>query len=140
MEYFKKSGIPTVLDTHNILWKSYDNMLSSSKFLPMKIKDWRIKKYKSFEENAWNKFDALIAINHNEYNYIKNVVKKIGFSMYPWVLKWVNGTKKRSIITTTCRIFWWLKEHTQSKDAMLCYENNATHMVKNSHYRIMDNW
>ena len=129
VEYFKKSGIPTVLDTHNILWKSYDNILSSSKFLPLKIKDWRIKKYKSFEENAWNKFDALIAINHNEFNYIKNVVKKNRVFYVPMGIKMGKWNQKRSIQSPPrVGYFGGLRSIHNQKDAMLCYEKIMPHI------------
>ena len=73
VNYFKKLGIPCVLDMHDILWKKlvtsddsdYKNVLKKfhNKFLA--------DRYRTYEETSWRKFDHLIAINHEEAVYVR---------------------------------------------------------------------
>lgn len=71
-EIFHTKNIPCILDTHNILWQSYQKQLNLKKFIPPIINKNILRKYKTFEENAWDQFDGIIAINSEEFNYIKN--------------------------------------------------------------------
>jgi glycosyltransferase involved in cell wall biosynthesis len=74
--FFKKSGIPCVLDMHDILWRksvSSDRFYSDdvSKKKHVKFLDRRYRKY---EETSWQRFDNLIAINHEEALYVRGKI------------------------------------------------------------------
>jgi glycosyltransferase involved in cell wall biosynthesis len=71
-ESLKNSGITTLLDTHNILWKTYIQQLSMEE--NSKLDEEKIGKYKKIEEKSWNSFNYLISINSNEDSYIKEKV------------------------------------------------------------------
>lgn len=72
VNYFKKLGIPCVLDMHDILWKK---LVTSDKFHSYNVsKNNHVKflarRYRKFEEASWQRFDHLIAINHEEAVYV----------------------------------------------------------------------
>lgn len=73
---FQKESIPCVLDTHNILWKSQQRQLEPKYWIPKLLKQEIIQNYKKREENAWNKYNALIAINWGEFEYMQKVVNE----------------------------------------------------------------
>ena len=73
VNYFKKSGIPCVLDMHDILWKK---LVTSDKFHSCDVsKNNHVKflarRYRKFEEASWQHFDHIIAINHEEAVYVR---------------------------------------------------------------------
>jgi len=93
-QVMRSLGIPCLLDTHDILWQSYQRDLE---FIaaPEFWKRRTIAQYKEREENAWKAFDALIAINGAEDTYIreKMVGKKVfyapmGISLADWPYEW----------------------------------------------------
>ena len=74
-EVFSKRYIPVILDTHNILWQTYIEHVLKKQNRPSFIKDIYLKKYRRIEEYAWDKFDYVIAINRNEFQYMSSTVK-----------------------------------------------------------------
>jgi glycosyltransferase involved in cell wall biosynthesis len=72
---FSEKGIPCVLDMHNILWQSYGTHRRSRSLISNWWKDRKLEKYSSVEEQAWKLFDAIIAINQAEFDY---VAQKVG--------------------------------------------------------------
>jgi glycosyltransferase involved in cell wall biosynthesis len=91
---FSQRNIPCVLDTHNILWQAYAKHYN--KLVPETIKKRYTSSYKKAEENAWNYFNGVIAINKNEYKYIReNISKKVkvfliemGIDLFSWDYIW----------------------------------------------------
>ncbi len=67
---FHEAGVPTVLDMHNVLWKSRRQRLIDQKAWP----DWfwqaSVRRYRRREESAWDRFDALVAINRVEFDLV----------------------------------------------------------------------
>jgi glycosyltransferase involved in cell wall biosynthesis len=98
---FKKRNIPCVLDMHNVLLQSYKSQYDRP--LPQFIKKYHIKKYQMTEVNSWKSFDAIIAINNNELNYVKqNVAQGIklfyiamGIDMSKWPYVWQPAKPQR---------------------------------------------
>ena len=75
IDYFRQKKVPTVLDMHNILWKSYQSQIYSKNWLPRICKKWFVKRYRQYEEKIWNKFDGIISINNKENEYVINKIK-----------------------------------------------------------------
>jgi glycosyltransferase involved in cell wall biosynthesis len=73
---FREKNIPCVLDMHDILWKSYAQSLESSSGMPGMWKDWALRRYRTEEEQAWGKFDAIVAINRDEERVVREVVDR----------------------------------------------------------------
>jgi len=121
---FQKRNIPCILDTHNVLWLSQKRQLDSVSWLPNFVKTKRVSKYKNREENAWKKFDALIAINKGEYDYIKSVVGKnvqvfytpMGTDLDLWPYCYQPVTPPR------IAYYGGLGSEHNQKDAIYCYE------------------
>jgi glycosyltransferase involved in cell wall biosynthesis len=74
-DYFRSRGIPCVLDMHDILWQSYDRQLREHGW-PAWARPWAVERYKTHEERAWPRFDALIAINREEERYARERVPR----------------------------------------------------------------
>ena len=70
---FKKHSVKTCLDTHNVLYFSFQQQLRNKK-IPNIIKKYLLNKYQQAEINAWKKFDYLISINQYEEEYIKKFI------------------------------------------------------------------
>jgi len=68
---FKKNDIPCIIDTHNILWQSYERQMQMKR-LPAFWKKRMVSHYRRREEAAWTQFDGVIAINAAEYEYMKS--------------------------------------------------------------------
>lgn len=66
----RRRGIPCVLDMHDILWRSYARQLDVRGWLPSPLRRWAVRRYRRREENAWRAFDAVTAINDEEYQYV----------------------------------------------------------------------
>jgi glycosyltransferase involved in cell wall biosynthesis len=64
--YFRKQGIPTVLDMHNILWQTYKAQRLERGLASQRA----FRKYRAYEEKVWEIFDVLIAINQRELDYV----------------------------------------------------------------------
>ena len=93
---FEKCGIPCVLDMHNILWQSYARQLRDKKRAPTWWKTHSLARYRTLEEQAWNRFDALIAINQAERCYAREHVSPeipvfyapMGADLRNWPYSW----------------------------------------------------
>jgi glycosyltransferase involved in cell wall biosynthesis len=68
---FQDSGVPTILDMHNVLWKSKEQRLNECKAWPAWFKRTSVRRYRQQEESAWARFDALVAINRSEFNLVQ---------------------------------------------------------------------
>jgi glycosyltransferase involved in cell wall biosynthesis len=68
---FRDAGVPTVLDMHNVLWKSREQRLNEKRSWPRWLRDVSLNRYRRREELAWDQFDALVAINRSEYDLVQ---------------------------------------------------------------------
>lgn len=73
VEIFKRRGIPCALDMHDVLWQTYKRQLDRGA-LPASLKSWQLERYRQREEQAWQLFDAIIAINHSELQHVAQCV------------------------------------------------------------------
>ena len=72
VNYFKKLGIPCVLDMHDILWTKITSDNSNPyNFLKNIHTKFLAGRYRKFEEASWQCFDHLVAINHEEAVYVR---------------------------------------------------------------------
>jgi len=91
---FKSRNIPCILDMHNVLLHSYISQYDWT--LPRFVKRIHIRKYQIAEVNSWKSFDAIIAINNSELNYVKRHVSSsvklfyiaMGIDMSVWPYVW----------------------------------------------------
>jgi len=119
----RERGIPSILDMHNILWRSYARQLDVKVNFPDQVKRWFVNRYKTREEIAWNAFDMLIAINLDEYGYTRQKIRKevnlvylpMGIDMAVWPQCWLPATPKR------VAYYGGLGSPHNQQDALLCY-------------------
>ena len=122
-ELFEKKGIICVLDLHNIIWQ-----VQKQRFLEKK-NTWftrhTIKQYKKSEELAWLKYDILIGINKNEYNYLKLKtpcrIKKLYVPMGVDLEKWIPNNSTTS--GTKIVYYGGMGSQHNQRDALYCYNN-----------------
>jgi glycosyltransferase involved in cell wall biosynthesis len=69
---FRESGVPAILDMHNVLWKSREARLNERAAWPALLKRVSLNRYRRGEEAAWDQFDALVAINRSEYGVVQS--------------------------------------------------------------------
>jgi len=73
INYFKKMGLPCVLDMHDIIWKK---LVTAGRFHSWNRSNYNhdgvlARRYRKFEEASWQHFDHFIAINHEEALYVR---------------------------------------------------------------------
>lgn len=93
---FRDRGVPTVLDTHNVLWRAFERQLESQAAPVGKWRrHWRLGRYRAAEEHAWREYDGLIAINREELEELRTVAKKqtvfyapMGVDLASWPYSW----------------------------------------------------
>lgn len=68
---FQDAGVPVILDMHNVLWKSKQQRLSERNAWPAWLRQISLRRYRQQEESAWDRFDALVAINRTEYDLVQ---------------------------------------------------------------------
>ena len=68
---FRNAGVPAILDMHNVLWRAREERFNERSELPTWLKRVSLERYRRREESAWDKFDALIAINRSEYDLVQ---------------------------------------------------------------------
>lgn len=73
---FREHGVPTVVDTHNVLWKAMEQRLAENHRLPGWFKRFQLTRYRRQEERAWACFDGLIAINREEQEMIRSQLRR----------------------------------------------------------------
>jgi glycosyltransferase involved in cell wall biosynthesis len=71
VDQFRSAGVPCILDMHDILWRSYERRLSEAG-VPGSVKGWALTRYRRREEQAWSRFDAVVAINREEERYVRD--------------------------------------------------------------------
>jgi hypothetical protein len=75
------SGVPCVLDMHNIMWQSYAEQLRRRPLLPGWWVARQLPRYRQAEEDAWCRFDRVVAINTEEARYAGD---RLGDSSRVW--------------------------------------------------------
>ena len=123
LDYFKEKNIPTILDMHNILWKSYKSQIDSKKWLHKFQKTWIVKRYKEHEENIWQRFDGIISINSKENEYILDkIYKKDVVEYIPMGIDFEKWSIKREF-STPQRIAYYggLGSKHNQQSALFCY-------------------
>jgi glycosyltransferase involved in cell wall biosynthesis len=68
---FRSTGVPAILDMHNVLWKAREERLNEKTAWPAWFKRAALDRYRRGEEAAWDEFDALIAINRSEHDLVQ---------------------------------------------------------------------
>ncbi|GAB5522688.1 MAG: hypothetical protein Roseis2KO_05600 [Roseivirga sp.] len=110
---------PVILDMHNILWQTY-----KSQNLPSgKRSERALEKYKMYEEKVWQKFDHLIAINHEEASYVKEQVGREKVWYIPMGIDLDQWPEVSDPKNSTPRIAWYggLASAHNQRDAMRVY-------------------
>jgi polysaccharide biosynthesis protein PslH len=74
LSVFRKRGIPSILDMHNVLWQAYDAEMKLEPGIPDFLRNRLVNQYRTREESAWREFDALVAINRDEFDYTRSAV------------------------------------------------------------------
>ena len=100
---FAARGIPCVLDMHNILWQSYKSDLGFITGVPAWWKRRLVEKYKRLEEAAWKEYSGVIAINREEWSYVRPRLAEgaslfytpMGVDMERWPYSWAPGQPPR---------------------------------------------
>lgn len=119
---FSRAGTTTVLDMHDVLWRSLERQLSAS-HLPRALARRRVEAYRRREEDAWRSFDALIAINAAERDYVNGVVPgetpvlftPMGTDLTDWPYSWRPRTPPR------LAYYGGLGNPQRQADALTCY-------------------
>ena len=75
LSVFRKLGIPTILDMHNVLWRAYEAEMKLEPGIPAFLRNRLVNQYRRHEEAAWRDFDALVAINRDEFDYTRATVQ-----------------------------------------------------------------
>jgi glycosyltransferase involved in cell wall biosynthesis len=121
---FKERRVYTILDMHDILWRSYARQLDLWKGLPTGLKNWRVRQYQRREEAAWNDYSALIAINRDELDYSRQKVSTdvdllyapMGTDISLWPYSWNPADSPRRVA-----YYASLGSAHNQQDALLCY-------------------
>lgn len=122
--WFRQRGTPSILDMHDILWRSYARQLDAKKLLPAFLKRWMVRRYQVREESAWNDFDVLIAINQDELQYARQHVRPdrtllyapMGTDISTWPYSWQPAVNPRRVA-----YYGSLGSVHNQQDALLCY-------------------
>lgn len=62
----RRPDLLTVLDMHDVLWRSYEQHLDQESRAPRLWRRFALKRYRAAEERSWRAFNGLIAINRQE--------------------------------------------------------------------------
>jgi len=126
--YFQSRGIPCVLDMHDLLWKSYQRQLQH-KTIPNALKERLLRQYRTHEHNAWKRFDALIAINQAEYDYVRTHIPDkllfyapMGIDVEAWRYSWAPSNPPR------IAYYGNLKNPYNQIEALQCYNKIMPHV------------
>lgn len=94
--------VPSVLDMHDVLWQGRAQRLMERKMLPAAWQRWLVERYKRREERAWTAFDAIIAINRDEQEYVRQVsgatdvfYAPMGTDLARWPYSWTPALPQR---------------------------------------------
>lgn len=105
-QVLRDRGIPVALDMHDILWRSLEAEKSSpTQGRRLEPRLSRLGSYRRREERAWAMFDAVIAINDAERDYVAE--------------RWPEGTIQTVAMGTDLRLwpYRWSADHTRRRVA-----------------------
>jgi polysaccharide biosynthesis protein PslH len=96
LSVFRKRGIPSILDMHNVLWQAYGAEMKLERGIPAFLRNRLVNQYRTREEAAWRDFDALVAINRDEFDYTRSAVQAskqvfyapMGVKLEDWPYVW----------------------------------------------------
>ena len=107
LEYFRKIGVPYILDMHDVLWRKRitSRNHNASNILGKKYRDFLDARYRLLEEATWQRFDHLIAINHEEALYVSEkmnsnismITAGTGVNLNEWPYCWAPATPPRIV-------------------------------------------
>jgi len=125
INYFKSRGIPTILDMHNVLWQSYKIQIKSNNWLPRKVKELIVDRYKDKEQNIWKEFNGLIAINQKELEYVRTILdNQSNLTLIPMGIDLAKWHVKRKISKPNRIGFYGgLASLHNQKSVMKCFYN-----------------
>ncbi len=120
----RQRGTPCVLDMHNILWQSFARQLDARGVRGEK-KQRAVERYRSAEEAAWGKFDALIAISAGERDYAQMRAREsqrvfyapMGVPLVDWSYSWSPTQPPR------LAYYGGLGSSHNAQDARRCYRD-----------------
>jgi glycosyltransferase involved in cell wall biosynthesis len=120
---FQRAGIPCALDMHDILWQTYKRNLERAARAPRRLRHAMVERYRRREEEAWRKFDAVIAINREELSYAQSVTPAatklfhaaMGVDLTRWPYSWSPPDKAR------LAYYGGLGNPHNQADALTCY-------------------
>jgi len=100
---FQAAGVPTVLDTHNVLWKALEQQISRKHISFGWLRRAWVSRYRRQEEAAWRKFDGVIAINRSEQKTIQAQLRPsqrlfygpMGAELSRWPYSWLPAKPPR---------------------------------------------
>lgn len=121
---FRERGIPCILDMHDILWHSYAERLKHQRHAPLWLKRRALRNYKEREEDAWRKFDAVIAINREEQRYVRERVPAstevfygpMGTDITSWPYSWEPSRPPR------LAFYGGMKNPANQRGALQCFQ------------------
>lgn len=122
VSHLQKRGVRCVLDTHDILWRSWERRLANRRLVPRWWKDWAVTRYRLAEQAAWRSFDAVIAINESERAEIAQTIQDrpllytpMGLDLAEWPYSW-RPTKPKRVA-----YYGGLGNPARQRDAMWAY-------------------
>lgn len=128
---FHARAIPTVLDMHDILWRSYQRQLGMKRWMPLIWQRWAVNRYRCQEESAWRMFDALIAINRAEERYAQQQLPEktifytpMGIDLDFWPYSWKPANPPR------VAFYGGLSSLHNQQSAWFCYNQVMPHIWK----------
>lgn len=122
---FRQHGIPCILDTHDILWKAFEQQVKV-KPVPVFYKRRIRNLYKHQEQNAWKAFDRIITLNQLEQENIKAVVGEnipvdflpMGIDLNQWKYLW----KRKNPVSPQICFYGGLSSEANVKSALWCLD------------------
>ncbi len=121
----RRMGARCVLDMHDLLWQSYKRHIASKRWIPEPFGNRMVARYKATEEAAWKTFDALIAINRAEQDYVRTEIDSnlrtfyapMGTDLNDWHYCWSPSS------TVRLAYYGGLANPYNQKDALICYRD-----------------
>jgi glycosyltransferase involved in cell wall biosynthesis len=121
---FRDKGIPCILDMHDILWQSYKMHLEASGNYPPFYKRYALSKYKTYETDAWRRYQLIVAITPSERDEVRKVLPHtakvsyvgMGTDLSAWPYCWEPREPVR------VGYYGGLGNPVRQREALRCYE------------------
>lgn len=123
VDVFQKKGTPCVLDMHNVLWQTYRLFLDKKPWMPGWWKRGVMNDYVMQEEQAWRKFDGVVAINREDQRYVNDKIPNttevfyapMGTDLNLFPYSW------RPVLPRRVAYYGGLGSPHNQRDALACY-------------------